>query len=189
VYMPATGSLINQLLIAMPGMADPNFSTTVTLICEHNDDGALGIVINRPLDLKLGGLFAQLDLRNPDPNAAESPVLMGGPVGPERGFVLHEPGTKFESTLAVSNDIQLTLSRDIIDAMASGHGPKRSLVALGYAGWEAGQLEAEMLSNTWLNVPATPDIVFDMPFHQRWMCAAQTLGIDISQISPDAGHA
>ena len=173
----------------MPGMLDPNFSTTVTLICEHNDEGALGIVINRPLNLKMSGLFEQLDLENPDPAAADRPVMMGGPVGTERGFVLHEPGGSWENSLAVSGDIQLTLSRDVIDAMARGEGPGRSLVALGYAGWEAGQLESEMLANSWLNVPATADIVFDMPFDERWMSAAQTLGIDISKISPDAGHA
>jgi len=184
------GFLTNQLLIAMPGMADPNFSTTVTLICEHNDDdGALGIVINRPLDLKLAGLFAQLDVSDPDPGAAESPVLMGGPVGAERGFVLHNPGGAYENSLAVSDDIHLTFSRDVLDAMATGDGPQKSLVALGYAGWQPGQLEYEMLANSWLNVPASADIVFDTPFDKRWMLAAQTLGIDISQISPDAGHA
>ncbi|NIL93820.1 MAG: YqgE/AlgH family protein [Woeseiaceae bacterium] len=183
------GSLTNQLLIAMPGMIDPNFSTTVTLICEHNDEGALGIVINRPLNLKMSGLFEQLDLADPDPVAAGRPVVMGGPVGPERGFVLHDPGNTYENTLAVSGDIQLTLSRDVIDEMATGKGPGQSLVALGYAGWDAGQLETEMLANSWLNVPATPDIVFEMPFDKRWMAAAQILGIDISQISPDAGHA
>ncbi|MEJ2127558.1 MAG: YqgE/AlgH family protein [Woeseiaceae bacterium] len=183
------GSLTNQLLIAMPGMEDPNFSTTVTLICEHNDEGALGIVINRPLELKLAGLFEQLDVTDPDPGAADSPVVMGGPVGPERGFVLHNPGGVYENSLAVSSDIQLTLSRDVIDAMASGEGPSKSLVALGYAGWEPGQLEHEMLANSWLNVPATPNIVFDMPFNQRWMSAAKTLGIDISRMTPDAGHA
>lgn len=181
--------MANQLLIAMPGMADPNFSTTVTLICEHNDEGALGIVINRPLELKLAGLFEQLDLDNPDPEAAGHPVLMGGPVGPERGFVLHGPANRYENTLAFSDDIHLTLSRDVIDEMAAGSGPPQALVALGYAGWEAGQLEQEMLANSWLTVPATTDIVFDMPYEQRWMSAAQTLGVDISQISPDAGHA
>lgn len=183
------GSLTNQLLIAMPGMPDPNFSTTVTLICEHNDDGALGIVINRPLDLTLAGLFEQLDVENPNVQAAERPVLMGGPVGPERGFVLHNPGIAFENSLEVSSDIHLTLSRDVIDAMATGEGPEQSLVALGYAGWEPGQLESEILANSWLNVPATPGIVFETPFNDRWMSAARTLGIDISQISPDAGHA
>lgn len=187
--MAFEGSITNQLLIAMPGMADPNFSTTVTLICEHNDEGALGIVINRPLELKLGGLFEQLDVENPDPGAADLPVLMGGPVGPERGFVLHGPVNRYENTLPVSEDIHLTLSRDVIDEMATGDGPERTLVALGYAGWDAGQLEHEMLANSWLTVPATPDIVFDMPFDRRWMSAASTLGIDISQISTDAGHA
>ena len=187
--MDAQQSLTSQLLIAMPGMEDPNFSSTVTLICEHNDEGALGIVINRPLSLNLGGLFEQLDLADADPNAAMNPVLMGGPVGQERGFVLHEPMQDFANTLAVSSEIRLTLSRDILDAMANGDGPGKSLVALGYAGWEAGQLESEMLANSWLNVAATPDIVFDLPFKDRWQAAAAALGIDMSRLSPDAGHA
>lgn len=182
-------ALTNQLLIAMPGMADPNFSTTVTLICEHNDDGALGIIINRPLTLRLAGLFEQLNVDNPDPKVASHPVLSGGPVGTERGFVLHGPGWIFDNTLAVSDDIQLTLSRDVIDAIASGEGPEKSLVALGYAGWDAGQLEREMLANSWLNVTATPELVFDTPFAERWNSAARTLGIDISRMSSDAGHA
>ena len=173
----------------MPGMLDPNFSTTVTLICEHNDEGALGIVINRPTTLKLGGLFEQLSVDDADPGAAGSPVLSGGPVSTERGFVLHGPEHSYENTLAVSEDIRLTLSRDIIDAMALGDGPEQSLVALGYAGWESGQLEDEMLANSWLNVPATPEIVFDIPFKDRWDSAARTLGIDIARMSPDAGHA
>ena len=187
--MSSDGSLINQLLIAMPGMADPNFSTTVTLICEHNDDGALGIVINRPLNLKMSGLFEQLSVDDPDPDVAGSPVLAGGPVGTERGFVLHDNADTFENTVIVSNDIQLTLSRDVIDAMASGDGPEKSLVAIGYAGWEPGQLEDEILANSWLNVPATPELVFDTPFDKRWDSAARTLGIDIASISPEAGHA
>jgi putative transcriptional regulator len=187
--MTVATSLTNHLLIAMPGMLDPNFSSTVTLICEHNEDGALGIIINRPLTLKLGGLFEQLDLPDADPAAAARPVLMGGPVGPERGFVLHDTDQAYEHSLDVSNDIRLTLSRDVIDAMASGKGPARTLVALGYAGWEAGQLEREMLANSWLTVDATPTIVFDLPFDERWTAAAGTLGIDISRMSGDAGHA
>ncbi len=189
VFMAEDGSLTNQLLIAMPGMVDPNFSTTVTLICEHNDDGALGIVINRPLKLSLAGLFEQLDVADPDPIVAKAPVLLGGPVGPDKGFVLHDHGHSFENSIAVSGDIHLTFSRDILDAMATGSGPNRSLVALGYAGWEARQLENEMLANSWINVPATTDIVFDLPFAERWSAAAATLGIDISRIAPDAGHA
>ena len=187
--MDATDTLTNQLLIAMPGMADPNFSSTVTLICEHNDDGALGIIINRPLTLKLGGLFEQLDVDDADPDAADSPVLMGGPVGLERGFVLHEATHSYENSLAVSNAINLTLSRDIIDAMATGEGPKKALVALGCASWESGQLEEEILANSWLNAAATPDIVFDLPFAERWTAAAESIGVDISLLAPDAGHA
>lgn len=189
VGMAADSTLTNQLLIAMPGMADPNFSTTVTLICEHNDDGALGIVINRPLTLKLSGLFEQLNVEDPDPGSGNTPVLAGGPVGTERGFVLHGSGWSYDNTLAVSEDIQLTLSRDVIDAIASGEGPAKSLVALGYAGWQAGQLEEEMLANSWLNVPATPELVFDVPYAKRWDSAARTLGIDIASMSAEAGHA
>lgn len=187
--MDLQDSLHNQLLIAMPGMADPNFNSTVTLVCEHNTEGALGIVINRPMTLSLGGLFEQLELEPGRSSFADHPVLSGGPVAQERGFVLHRPGPRYESSLAVSKDVQLTLSRDIIDDMASGNGPDKVLLALGYAGWEPGQLENEILGNTWLTVPATPEIIFDVPFAERWSVAAKTIGIDISQISPHAGHA
>ena len=187
--MEITAALNNQLLIAMPGMADPNFNSTVTLICEHNAEGALGIVINRPLNLKLGGLFEQLSIQTDNPILAQSAVLHGGPVAPERGFVLHDAGYRFESSVTVSADIQLTLSRDILDAIAAGKGPPKSVVALGYAGWEAGQLEAEILANSWLNVAANPEIVFDAPFADRWKMATRLLGIDVSQLAPDAGHA
>lgn len=187
--MLEAASLRNQLLIAMPGMADPNFSATVTLICEHGDEGALGIVINKPLLMTLGDVFQQLDLKEADSAAAATAVLDGGPVGAERGFVLHKPGHSYENSIEVSKDIHLTFSRDILAAMATGDGPENSLVALGYAGWGAGQLEDEMLANSWLSVAATPDIVFEQPFDQRWAAAARTLGIDITQIAPDAGHA
>ena len=187
--MRPENSLNNQLLIAMPGMADPNFNSTVTLVCEHNDEGALGIVINRPTNLDLGGLFQQLSVDDADEKITSAPVLDGGPVGRERGFVLHTPSDEFESSIPVSDDIQLTLSRDVLDSLAAGTGPQRSVVALGYAGWEPGQLEAEMLHNTWLTVPATPEILFEVPFEDRWASAAETLGIDIQKISPNAGHA
>ncbi len=187
--MHPENSMNNQLLIAMPGMADPNFHSTVTLICEHNDEGALGIIINRPTALSLGGLMQQLALANTATGIADAPVLNGGPVAPERGFVLHNPTGEYESSVAVSTGIQLTLSRDVLDSLAAGDGPERSVVALGYAGWEPGQLEAEMLHNTWLSVPATPEMIFDVPFAQRWASAAASMGIDISQISPHAGHA
>lgn len=187
--MVQESSLTNQLLIAMPGMPDPNFSTSVTLICEHNDDGALGIIINRPLTMTLSGLFEQLLVDHPDSEAANTSVLSGGPVGTERGFVLHDKKQRYENTLSVSDDIQLTVSRDVIDALATGDGPEKSLVAIGYAGWNPGQLEEEMLANSWLSVPATPELVFDAPFAERWDLAARSLGIDIASISPDAGHA
>lgn len=187
--MDDSTSLSSQLLIAMPGMEDPNFSATVTLICEHNEDGALGIVINRPLSLNMAGLFRQLSIDVSNPIIAENPVLMGGPVGPERGFVLHDSDEEFESSLKISDDLHLTLSRDIIDAMARGGGPERSLVALGYAGWQPGQLEDEIMENSWLNVPATPAILFDTPFAKRWTAAAESVGIDIHRIAPDAGRA
>ncbi len=187
--MEMTGALNNQLLIAMPGMADPNFNSTVTLICEHNQEGALGIVINRPLNLQLGGLFEQLSIGCDNPILAESAVLNGGPVAQDRGFVLHNAGYQFDSSVHVSTDIQLTLSRDILDAIAAGKGPDKSVVALGYAGWEAGQLEAEILANSWLNVTANAEIIFDAPYADRWQLATRLLGIDISQLAPDAGHA
>lgn len=187
--MEFSGSLSNQLLIAMPGMADPNFNSTVTLICEHNSDGALGVVINRPMNLQLSGLFEKLSLQDGSDELLHRPVLSGGPVSPERGFVLHEPCATFDNSLSVSADIQLTLSRDVLDAMAAGTGPERSLVALGYAGWDAGQLEQEMLNNIWLTVPANTDILFEVPFAERWSVAAETIGIDISKISVHAGHA
>jgi putative transcriptional regulator len=116
-------------------------------------------------------------------------VLLGGPVGPEKGFVLHNSGHAYEHSIRISDDIQLTFSRDVLDAMAAGSGPEKSLVALGYAGWQPGQLEDEMRANSWLNVPASPNIVFDTPFEQRWAAAAEILGIDISRMAPDAGHA
>jgi len=182
-------SLANHFLIAMPGMDDPNFSNTVTLICEHNENGALGIIVNRPLSLNMGGLFRQLSVDVQNPIIADEPVVMGGPVGPERGFVLHAGEFDFESSLRVSDELSLTLSRDIIDAMAAGEGPSRHLVALGYAGWEPGQLEDEMINNAWLNVPSTARVIFDLPFAQRWTAAAESAGIDISRIAPDAGRA
>ncbi len=188
-YMNPQNSLNNQLLIAMPGMADPNFSTTVTLVCEHNDEGALGIVINRPSNLDLAGLFEQLAVDDVDEAIASTPVLDGGPVAPERGFVLHTPSREFENSVAVSDDVQLTFSRDILNSLAAGTGPDRSVVALGYAGWQPGQLEAEMLHNTWLTVPATAELIFEVPFEERWTYAAESMGVDIKKISPHAGHA
>ncbi len=181
--------LTGHLLIAMPAMADPNFVRTVTYICEHTDQGALGIVINRPLPLDLGEVFQQLSLHETDTDLARQPVLRGGPVQTERGFVLHEPGRKWDSTVEVSDAVHLTTSQDILAALAEGSGPRRALMALGYAGWGAGQLETEMVANAWLSVPASPAIVFDTPFETRWAAAAGLLGINLAMISSEAGHA
>lgn len=182
-------SLTGHLLIAMPTLSDPNFARTVTYICEHSEQGALGIVINRPLDMDLGTVFEQLALNFADPRLAGQPVLQGGPVHQERGFVLHEPDQQFDATLAVTDAIRVTTSQDILAAIARGQGPRRALLALGYAGWGAGQLEQEIGQNAWLSVPATNQLIFDTPFERRWEEAARLLGIDLSTLSSEAGHA
>lgn len=187
--MDEANNLTGHLLIAMPALEDPNFARTVTYICEHGEHGALGLVINRPLDIHLGDVFAQLELKNCDHAMSGQPVLNGGPVHTERGFVIHETEDGWESSTAINDSIQVTTSRDILVAMAGGHGPKRATVALGYAGWGAGQLEYEISVNSWLNAPATAQIIFDTPFKDRWQQSARLLGIDLSMISPEAGHA
>jgi putative transcriptional regulator len=165
----------------------------VTYICEHTAQGALGIVINRPLDMDLGTIFDQLSLDSTDLVLARQPILRGGPVHQERGFVLHEPPEaterEFDATLAVTDAIRVTTSQDILSAMARGQGPRRAVVALGYAGWGAGQLENEIAQNAWLSVPATPKIIFDTPFELRWHESTRLLGFDPSSLSHQAGHA
>lgn len=181
--------LTGQLLIAMPSMMDPNFHRTVTYICEHNEHGALGLVINRPLDFDLGEVFDQLSLTKADVELANAPILRGGPVELERGFVIHDSADEWESTTSIGDSIQVTTSQDILSAMATGNGPKRAIVILGYAGWGAGQLENEITENAWLSAPGSPQIVFDTPYEQRWQEAAALLGVDLATISTDAGHA
>lgn len=185
--------LSNQLLVAMPTLGDPNFAHTVTLVCEHNKDGALGIVINRPMSMTMGDVFTQLDLATQDLRVREQPVLRGGPVAPERGFVVHTPVTDgtaaFDATLEVSADLHVTTSRDVLAALARGEGPTQSLFALGYAGWGAGQLEDEIRSNAWLNVPADQSILFAVPHGDRWRAAMKLLGIDSGRLASHAGHA
>ena len=181
--------LSNQFLIAMPSMEDPNFSQTVTLVCEHSARGALGIVINRPLSMDMGEVFEQLGLDATQSRVARQPVLHGGPVQTDRGFVLHSPGPGWESTLEVSERIHLTTSRDVLGALAAGQGPERAVVALGYAGWDAGQLEDEMAHNAWLTAPADTSLIFDVPVEERWQAACRLLGVDLLHLSSDAGHA
>jgi putative transcriptional regulator len=187
--MEATTSLTGHLLIAMPSMMDPNFHHTVTFVCEHNEHGALGLIINRPLDIDLDDVFEQLSLPKTSDEIANTPILRGGPVEQQRGFVIHESTDEWESTASVKDSIRVTTSQDILTAMASGSGPKRALVVLGYAGWAAGQLEYEMAENAWLSAPASAHIVFETPFEQRWQEAAGILGIDLATISTEAGHA
>jgi putative transcriptional regulator len=182
-------SLQDHFLIAMPAMGDPNFTQTVTYICKHDDDGAFGIVITRPSDLSLGEMLGQLAIELMDRSRTEQPVLHGGPVEPERGFVLHRSNQPFEATLPIGGEIRLTSSPDILAAIGRGDGPVPMLVALGYAGWGRGQLEAELRGNTWLTVPAQPAIIFDTPFEQRWTAALGLPGVDIQRITEYAGHA
>lgn len=180
--------LTNQFLIAMPAMTDANFSQTVTYIWEHNADGALGIIINRPLQMKLADVFEQLKMPAPTESIGRQSVLQGGPVQTDRGFVVHLGG-QWEHTRQVTSRIQVTTSPDILDAMARGNGPDTAIVALGYAGWSAGQLEQELAQNAWLTVPADERILFDTPYEDRWHAAARLLGVDLATISSHAGHA
>jgi len=183
------GGLTNHLLIAMPQLADPNFAQTVALICEHTDKGALGIVLNKPLPMKLSDVLSQMKLEPSSERIGEQPVLRGGPVHTDRGFVLHRPGGQWDHTHKVSEDIQVTTSRDVLAAMARGEGPSDAFIALGYAGWESGQLEREMKDNAWASVPVDPRVVFELPYEQRWAGAWRLLGIDVERLSPEAGHA
>ncbi len=179
----------NHFLIAMPGMTDPNFAHTLTYVCEHNQDGALGIVVNKPTEMTLSALFQQIDVPLADPGLAAAPVHFGGPVQVDRGFVLHRPLGNWQSTLACSDDVGLTTSKDVLEAVARGRGPREVLVSLGYAGWSAGQLEQEIAQNAWLTVEADPDLLFDVPPEGRLPAAMHLLGIDFSRLSDDVGHA
>lgn len=180
--------LNNQFIIAMPNLADPNFFHAVTYLCQHNEEGALGIVINRSADMKLGEIFKQMQIRVTSAAAADTPVFVGGPVQLERGFVIHSAGGDWDSSLVVSDSISLTTSRDILEALAVGEGPEQYLVALGYAGWGQGQLEKEMINNAWLNTPCGKAVLFDTPVEQRWSAAANQIGININLLTTPAGH-
>ncbi|MBL4566459.1 MAG: YqgE/AlgH family protein [Porticoccus sp.] len=181
--------LSNHFLVAMPGLVDPNFSNAVIYICEHNPDGAMGLIINHPLDIPLSQIFDQFKVSYSPQRGGQS-LLSGGPVQMDRGFVLHRPGvSQWESTLPISSDICLTASNDIISDIAREQGPNDLIITLGYAGWGAGQLEEELASNAWLTVPGDANIVFNVPFHERATAAAAKIGIDLKQLSPHAGHA
>lgn len=183
-------NLTNHFLIAMPAMTDPYFAHTLTYICRHGDDGALGLVVNRPIDLTLRGLLEQIDIPMSADHGGQLPVYYGGPVQMDRGFVLHAPLGAWQSTLAVNDNIGLTTSRDILQTVGRGELPPEGLlVTLGYAGWEAGQLERELSENSWLTVEATTEVLFAMPPERRLEAALGSLGVNLAMLSDQAGHA
>ncbi|HTD03578.1 YqgE/AlgH family protein [Undibacterium sp.] len=186
-------NLANHFLIAMPSMLDPIFGGSVIYLCEHSQRGAMGLVINKPTDMTISGLFDRIDLKlEIIPNShpmRQQPVMFGGPVQDDRGFVLHAPVGEFSSSLRVTDDIAFTTSRDVLEAVAAGDGPERVLVSIGYAGWGAGQLEQEILANGWLTVAADASVMFDLPIEERFMAAIKLLGIDPMMLAADAGHA
>jgi len=181
--------LTDHFLIAMPNMADPYFSRTLTYICEHNEQGALGVVVNRPIDMTLGALFERLSLALSSAELGKVPVYFGGPVQTDRGFVLHQPIGEWQSTLSVHDRLGLTTSKDILESVGHGVGPDKLLVTLGYSGWAPGQLENEIKQNAWLTVAAKDAIIFDLPVEQRLSAAMSLLGIDFASLSDEAGHA
>lgn len=188
--MEPSSPLENQFLIALPQLDDPSFARSVTLICRHDADGAMGIVINRPSDYRFAEILSQLGIADPQGELSLREVLLGGPVHPERGFVLHlDDGRDFDSTLRVSERLKLTTSRDILEAMAQGTGPSRTLLALGCAGWGPGQLEGEISANSWLTVPADERVLFELPLEQRWNASAALIGVDLRLLTDYAGRA
>ncbi|MFO8155237.1 MAG: YqgE/AlgH family protein [Thiohalospira sp.] len=182
-------NLTHQFLIAMPGLEDPNFARTVTYVCQHDAEGAMGVVINRPTRVTLDAVLEQMEMETQEAEVATLPVYSGGPVNTERGFILHRPTGQWEASLPVGDDIALTSSRDILEAIALGAGPKERIMVLGYAGWQPGQLEQEMADNAWLSGPASAEVIFNTPPDERWQAAARALGVDLALLSSEAGHA
>lgn len=181
--------LTNQLLIAMPALRDPNFARGVTFLCQHGDGGAMGLMINRLSEYRLGDVLAQMNIQSDLIEVIDAPVLIGGPVQPERGFVLHAPCGNWESSFRISANISVTTSRDILLAIATGVGPRHAVVALGYSGWSPGQLEQELGENHWLTAPATEQVLFETPLEDRWDAAAGLVGVSMLHLASYAGHA
>lgn len=181
--------LTHHFLIAMPNMVDPYFAKSLTYICEHNDQGALGVVVNRPIDLSLQALFERINLKLESHDLHDIPVYFGGPVQTDRGFVLHQPVGEWHSTLKVRDSVGLTTSKDILEAVGKGGGPVKMLVTLGYSGWAAGQLEHELGQNAWLTVEAGEKIIFDLPAEEKLPAAMELLGVDFASLSDESGHA
>lgn len=184
-----TTPLANQLLIALPSLADTNFSRSVALICQHDEDGAMGIVVNRASEYTLGEVLGQMGVEGGSDSLRAQPVLAGGPVHPERGFVLHDGGLNWDSTMQIGEQLYLTTSREILEAMVLGEGPANATVALGCAGWGSGQLERELADNDWLTAPSDAELLFSMPLDARWQAAAGRIGVDFAHLADYAGHA
>ncbi|MBC3767666.1 YqgE/AlgH family protein [Neptunicella marina] len=183
-------SFENHFLIAMPDLQDPNFSRSLTYICEHNEHGAMGIVINQPAGMTVKELLKMVNIdKDIDQKKGEHIVVAGGPVSRDRGFILHTPQPGYSSSLEITSDIMVTTSKDILENIAGDAAPQKSIVALGYAGWGAGQLEEEIQQNSWLVIESDPELLFDVPIHRKWETAVQKLGIDVWQLAPGTGHA
>ena len=188
--MPVDPSpLSNHLLVALPSLHDPHFARSVTLVCQHDADGAMGVMVNRASEYTLGEVLQQMGIAS-DSDALQSQiVLAGGPVHPERGFVLHDGDREWDSSLVVGDGLYLTTSRDVLEAMARGDGPAQAVVALGCAGWGAGQLEQELVDDSWLMVPNRREVLFGLPLEQRWQAAAGSIGVDLVNYASHSGHA
>lgn len=187
--MTPSVDLTGHFLIAMPAMVDKNFARTLTLVCEHNEQGALGVIVNRPIDMSLDDLFERIDMSLESPRFQGQPVYFGGPVQTDRGFVLHRPVGDWQSSIDVGNGLALTSSRDVLQSLGQDNEPDDVLVTLGYAGWQAGQIEWELAQNAWLTVRADPEIIFGLPPEERLIAAMQLLGVDFASLSDVAGHA
>ena len=185
----SAASLANQLLVALPALGDPTFARSVTLVCQHDADGAMGVMVNRASEYTLGEVLRQMGIECDDKALRARPVLAGGPVHPERGFVLHDGDGTWDSTLPITGALSVTTSRDVLEAIARGEGPANAIVALGCAGWGAGQLEQELVENSWLTVPADPELLFELPLPLRWQASAGRLGVDLAHMADYSGHA
>ncbi len=181
--------LSNHLLVALPALHDEHFARSVTLVCHHDGDGAMGVMVNRASEYTLGEVFQQMGISSDFQALQSQIVLAGGPVHPERGFVLHDGAREWDSTLTVGDGLYLTTSRDVLEAMARGDGPTQAVVALGCAGWGAGQLEQELVDDSWLMVPAVRELLFELPLEQRWQAAAGSIGVDLVNYASHSGHA
>lgn len=185
----SAASLANQLLVALPALGDPTFARSVTLVCQHDADGAMGVMVNRASEYTLGEVLRQMGIECDDKALRARPVLAGGPVHPERGFVLHDGDGAWDSTLPITGALSVTTSRDVLEAIARGDGPANAIVALGCAGWGAGQLEQELVENSWLTVPADAELLFTLPLPLRWQASAGRLGVDLAHMADYSGHA